>query len=40
MVVDQDARVCVSYVMNRMESGLMGDPRGFGITQAVYQSLA
>jgi CubicO group peptidase (beta-lactamase class C family) len=40
VVVDQDARVCVSYVMNRMESGLMGDPRGFGITQAVYQSLA
>ncbi len=39
VVVDQDARVCVSYVMNRMESGLMGDPRGFGITHAVYQSL-
>jgi len=40
VVVDQDARMCVSYVMNRMESGLMGDPRGFGITQAVYQSLS
>lgn len=39
VIVDQDARVCISYVMNRMESGLMGDPRGFGITQAVYQSL-
>ena len=40
IVVDQDARLCVSYVMNRMESGLMGDPRGFGILQAAYASLA
>lgn len=39
VIVDQDARLCVSYVMNRMESGLMGDPRGFGITQAVYDSM-
>ncbi|MEM7220930.1 MAG: serine hydrolase domain-containing protein [Pseudomonadota bacterium] len=40
IVVDQDARLCVSYVMNRMESGLMGDPRGFSILQAAYASLA
>jgi CubicO group peptidase (beta-lactamase class C family) len=40
VVVDQDARMCVSYVMNRMEGSLMGDLRGFSLTQAVYQSLA
>ncbi|MEZ5561280.1 MAG: serine hydrolase domain-containing protein [Pseudomonadales bacterium] len=39
VVVDQDARLCISYVMNRMESSLMGDPRGFSLTQAMYQSL-
>ncbi len=40
IVVDQDARVCFSYVMNRMEASLMGDQRGMSIAQAVYQSLA
>ena len=40
VVVDQDAGLCFSYVMNRMESGLLGDPRGFGLMQAMYQSLA
>jgi len=40
VVVDQDARLCVSYVMNRMEAGLLGDTRGFGLLQAAYQSLA
>lgn len=40
VVIDQDARMCVSYVMNRMESGLMGDLRGLGIVQAAYASLA
>ncbi len=40
VVVDQDARLCVSYVMNRMEGELLGDMRGFGILQAAYESLA
>lgn len=40
VVVDQDARLCVSYVMNRMESGVLGDRRGFGLLQAAYASLA
>lgn len=40
VVVDQDARLCVSYVMNRMEADLLGDLRGFGILQAAYSSLA
>ena len=38
-VVDQDARLCVSYVMNRMDGNLMGDVRGFKLTQAAYRSL-
>lgn len=40
VVVDQDARMCVSYVMNKMEADLLGDPRGFSILQAAYASLA
>ncbi len=39
IVVDQDARLCVSYVMNRMAPDLMGDLRGFSLLQAAYQSL-
>ncbi len=40
IVVDQDARMCVSYVMNRMAPDLMGDVRGFSLLQAAYASLA
>lgn len=40
VIVDQDARMCVSYVMNRMEATLTGDLRGMSIVQAVYESLA
>ena len=36
IVVDMDARVAVSYVMNRMESGLVGDTRGLGVVQAAF----
>ena len=39
-VIDLDARVSIAYVMNRMESNLMGDPRGASIAQAVYAALA
>ncbi|GAA0483305.1 EstA family serine hydrolase [Parasphingorhabdus litoris] len=39
VLVDQDQRLCFSYVMNRMESGLLGDPRGLGLVQAIYASL-
>lgn len=39
VVVDQDAHMVVSYVMNRMDSGVMGDVRGFSLTQAAYQSI-
>jgi len=40
IVIDQDARLCVSYVMNKMEADLLGDLRGFGILQAAYDSIA
>lgn len=39
VLVDQDAKVCFSYVMNRMESGLTGDERGLSLVMAMYQSL-
>jgi CubicO group peptidase (beta-lactamase class C family) len=39
VVVDQDARLCIGYVMNRMEGSLLGDRRGFGMTQAAYRSV-
>ncbi|MCZ6855963.1 MAG: serine hydrolase, partial [Gammaproteobacteria bacterium] len=39
IVVDQDAKLCVSYVMNKMEADLLGDQRGFKLLQAAYQSL-
>ncbi|MEM0985461.1 MAG: serine hydrolase domain-containing protein [Pseudomonadota bacterium] len=39
VLIDQDARLCLSYVMNRMEPGLVGDTRGFMLAQAAYQSL-
>lgn len=40
VIVDQDARLCFSYVMNKMETGLLGDPRGFGLAAAMYASIA
>ena len=38
-VIDQDARLCISYVMNRMEGNLMGDLRGFKLLLAAHRSL-
>ena len=39
IVVDQDAHLCCSYVMNKMFAGLLGDTRGFSLLQAAYASL-
>ena len=39
IVVDFDRRLAFSYVMNRMEAGALGDPRGASLGQAVYESL-
>jgi CubicO group peptidase (beta-lactamase class C family) len=40
VVVDPDAGLGFSYVMNKMGSGTMGDTRGFAIALALYASLA
>jgi CubicO group peptidase (beta-lactamase class C family) len=40
IVMDQDARLTVSYVMNRMESGLTGDLRGANVVLAAVMGLA
>lgn len=39
IVADQDAHLCMSYVMNKMFAGLLGDTRGFSLLQAAYRSL-
>ena len=39
IVVDADAHVCCSFVMNKMYASLLGDTRGFSLLQAVYESL-
>jgi CubicO group peptidase (beta-lactamase class C family) len=40
IVMDQDARLTVSYVMNKMESGLTGDLRGANVVMAAVMGLA
>jgi CubicO group peptidase (beta-lactamase class C family) len=40
VVSDLDSRVTVSYVMNRMEMGLVGDTRGAALLLAAVVSLA
>jgi CubicO group peptidase (beta-lactamase class C family) len=39
VVMDQDARMTVSYVMNRMEGGLQGDVRGGTIALAAAAAM-
>lgn len=39
IVVDQPARVCLSYVMNQMKASIVGDKRGGGLGKAFYDSL-
>ncbi len=40
VVADLDSRLTVAYVMNRMESGLVGDMRGASLVLAAASSLA
>jgi CubicO group peptidase (beta-lactamase class C family) len=40
VVCDLDARLCISFVMNRMGEGTVGDDRGIGIVFAAYEALA
>lgn len=39
IVVDQDAHLCTSYVMNKMFAGVLGDTRGFSLLQTAYACL-
>jgi hypothetical protein len=38
-LVDLDARMTVSYVMNQMLDQSLGDYRGLGIVMAAYEGL-
>jgi hypothetical protein len=40
IIMDLDAELTVCYVMNRMESGLVGDLRGTNIVAATVAGLA
>jgi CubicO group peptidase (beta-lactamase class C family) len=40
IIMDQDTELTVCYVMNKMESGLVGDFRGANITMAAVAALA
>lgn len=40
VVNDLDARITIAYVMNRMEGGLLGDPRGASVAMAAIAGLA
>lgn len=40
VVIDMDARATYSYVMNKMNSGLMGDARSFGLIQTMWAAMA
>ena len=39
VVVDQDARLAMSFVMNKMFPGTLGDLRSFNLSQQVYRDL-
>ena len=39
-LIDVDAQLTVSYAMNKMASGLVGDLRGAMIVMSAYQALA
>ena len=39
IIVDLDRRMTIAYMMNRMEGGLLGDPRGEGLVVAAYAAL-
>ena len=40
VIVDQDARLSASFVMNKMFAGLMGDVRSYQLGQRVYEVLS
>ena len=40
IIVDTTKRLTISYMMNRMESGLVGDSRGEALVRAAYDAIA
>ena len=40
IVVDEPARVCLSYVMNQMKAAIVGDRRGGGLGKTFYACMA
>ena len=40
VVIDTDARLCFSYVMNRMTATTLGDKRAAALAYSVYECLA
>ena len=39
IVIDTDAHLCFSYVMNQMDNYILGDPRGTSMGEALYECL-
>lgn len=39
IVIDTDAHLCFSYVMNQMDNYILGDPRGTSLGEALYECL-
>ena len=39
VIVDMDARLCISYAMNKMASTTVGDMRAFGLAMASWQAV-
>ncbi|MCZ6504320.1 MAG: serine hydrolase [Gammaproteobacteria bacterium] len=39
VLIDQDARLSVSFIMNKMFEGLLGDVRSYRMVQAMYENL-
>ncbi|MBV8690497.1 MAG: beta-lactamase family protein [Actinobacteria bacterium] len=40
VLIDMDARLCITYVMNKMGEGTLGDFRGVSVAAAAFGSLA
>ena len=39
IVIDEDNRMCFSYVMNQMKAAMVGDERSGSLTRALYGAL-
>ena len=39
IIVDTDRRMTIAYMMNRMDAGVTGDPRGEGLIRAAYAAI-